>query len=313
MAVLHVINPGLLTTIQDRGRWGYQASGVPVAGPMDPRSHRLANALVGHGADAATLEVTLIGPEVEFDDERTVVVTGAEFELWLDGARMNMNEPRAVHAGSRLRFGRRIRGARAYVAVGGGIDVAPVLGSRATHVTAAMGGLDGRPVVVGARLPLGDARQCRGAGEAGKLQTIDIPNGRARLRVLPGPNQEYFSGAALDALQSASYRIANDSDRMGFRLSGPSLVHARGGDIISEATPRAGVQVPASGDPILLMADRQTTGGYPKIATVITADIGLAGQLAPGDVISFRVCSARDALAALIAQERLLMAAEDRL
>src|SRR5476649_1586991 len=134
MSTLHVVKPGLSTTIQDRGRWGYQAWGVPVAGPMDPSSHRVANALVGNDGDMATLEVTLVGPELDFDDERIVAVTGATFELTLDGRSASMGAPFLARAGSRLRFGPRFRGARAYVAVEGGIFVPPVFGSRATHV-----------------------------------------------------------------------------------------------------------------------------------------------------------------------------------
>jgi allophanate hydrolase subunit 2 len=137
-----------------------------------------------------------------------------------------------------------------------------------------------------------------------------LPDGRARLRVLPGPQTDRFSPGALDALQSRPYKIGSNSNRMGFRLEGPRLAHARGADVISDATPLGVVQVPASGEPILLMADRQTTGGYAKLATVITADIGLAGQLGPGDAIEFAVCTLREAIAALIAREQHLMAAE---
>ena len=137
-----------------------------------------------------------------------------------------------------------------------------------------------------------------------------VPHGHAQVRVLPGPERERFDDDALDALQSAAYTVASESDRMGFRLRGPRLGHAMGADIISDATPLGVLQVPASGQPVLLMADRQTTGGYPKIATVISADISLAGQLGPGDTIAFSVCSRREAMAALIAQERTLMAFE---
>ena len=311
MSHLVVVKAGLLTTIQDRGRWGLQARGVPVAGPMDPCSHRLANALAGNDVDAATLEVTLIGPELEFDDERVIAVAGAEFELTVDGRNVPANAAFVVASGSCLRFGRRLRGARAYVAMSGGVGVAPTLGSRATHVISAMGGLDGRPLKAGDRVPLGDPMRARNTMSAQPRSPLfALPEGRARIRVLAGPQQDYFAPDALDVLQSASYTISHTSDRMGFRLEGPVLTHARGADIISDATPLGVLQVPASGLPILLMADRQTTGGYPKIATVISADISVAGQLAPGDAISFSVCSPREALAALIAQERALMAVE---
>ena len=311
MKAIHIVRAGMLTTIQDRGRWGLQARGVPVAGPMDPCSHRLANALVGNDPAAATLEVTLVGPELEFDAEGVVAIAGAEFEIAVDGRSVPLNAAFLVAAGARLRFGRRLRGARAYLAVEGGIAVPPTLGSRATHVISAMGGLDGRPIRGGDVLPLTDSVRT-GWPRTNEPRTpiVPLPEHAARLRVLAGPQADLFSRDALDVLQSAPYTISSTSDRMGFRLDGPKLTHARGADIISDATPLGVLQVPASGQPILLMADRQTSGGYPKIATVISADMSVAGQLGPGDAITFVVCTPREALAALISQERALMTIE---
>ena len=309
-----VIKPGMLTTVQDGGRWGLQARGVPVAGPMDPVSHRLANALVGNDRQAALLEVTLLGPELEFGDERLVAVTGAEFELVLDGRQVPPGERFTVPAGSRLRFGARRSGARAYLAVSGGIAVPQVLGSRATHLVSGMGGVNGRSLVAGDRLPLGvrsGFTRFPHAGNVGVWKSWKSRSDPATIRVLPGPQADYFAPDALGLLQSAPYVVAHNSDRMGFRLDGPRLTHARGADIISDATPLGVLQVPASGQPILLMADRQTTGGYPKIATMIAADVTIAGQLAPADSLRFVVCSPHDAMTALIAQERALMALED--
>jgi antagonist of KipI len=308
---LRVIKPGMLTTIQDRGRWGLQARGVPVGGPMDPCSHRLANAIVGNRPDAATLEVTLLGPELEFEDERVLAVAGAEFELTVDGRAKAHGAPFLVSAGATLRFGARIRGARAYLAIAGGVAVPPTLGSRATHLISGMGGLDGRPLRAGDLVPLGEPPADAPLPDRAVAAVTPLPEGDARIRVLPGPQVEYFVDDALETLQSGPYAIGGKSDRMGFRLDGPGLKHARGADVISDATPLGVLQVPASGQPILLMADRQTTGGYAKLATVISADISVAGQLAPGDRISFVVCSLREAMAALIAQERVLMAVED--
>jgi antagonist of KipI len=308
---LRVIKPGMLTTIQDRGRWGLQARGVPVGGPMDPCSHRLANAIVGNRPDAATLEVTLLGPELEFEDERVLAVAGAEFELTVDGRAKAHGAPFLVSAGATLRFGARIRGARAYLAIAGGVAVPPTLGSRATHLISGMGGLDGRPLRAGDLVPLGEPPADAPLPDRAVAAVTPMPEGDARIRVLPGPQVEYFVDDALETLQSGPYAIGGKSDRMGFRLDGPGLKHARGADVISDATPLGVLQVPASGQPILLMADRQTTGGYAKLATVISADISVAGQLAPGDRISFVVCSLREAMAALIAQERVLMAVED--
>ena len=325
MASLRVITPGMLTTIQDLGRWGWQSRGVSVAGPMDPQSHRLANTLAGNGADAATIEITLVGPEVEFDDERIAAVTGADFEVTVDGRAMPINAPFVVGGGAVLQFGRHRRGARAYLAIAGGIAVPPVLNSRSTHLPSAMGGFEGRPLRPGDRLPLGkrgresfpDVLSARKRPQSGMFSTakmtpvpFSLPDGHATVRILPGPQLDRFAPEGLDVLQSAPFVVDAASNRMGYRLRGPVLRHAGDGEMLSDVAMLGALQVPASGQPILLMADRQTTGGYPSIATVISADIGLAGQLAPGDSISFVVATIGEAMAALIAQERALMAFE---
>jgi antagonist of KipI len=296
---IRVIKPGMLTTIQDAGRWGYQARGVPVAGPMDLVSHRVANALVGNDRTAATLEITLLGPELEFESERVIAITGADFDLALDG------RPARV---SHLQFLARRRGTRAYLAVSGGIATPVVLGSRATHLVSAMGGYEGRALRAGDRVTLGQSAVGATSLHALETPVVALPEDGATLRVLAGPQDDYFAPDALDVLQSAPYVVGANSDRMGFRLDGPRLTHARGADIISDATPLGVLQVPASGLPILLMADRQTTGGYPIIATVISADMSTAGQLGPGDRVAFAACTPREAMSALIAQERALMA-----
>jgi antagonist of KipI len=278
---------------------------------MDPFSHRAANALVGNDPSAATLEVTLLGPELGFEEERLIVVTGAEFELHVNGRPVPTNVPFVAPAGSSLAFGQRIRGARAYVGVEGGFEPPLMLGSRATHVAVGMGGLGGRALKAGDRVPLGE-RRIRLPDRRPMTAPRALPDGHARVRVMIGPQHHRFREEALDVLQAAPYKLGLRSDRMAFRLEGSPLAHASGADMISEATPIGSIQVPASGLPIVLMADRQTTGGYPKIATLISADLGLAGQLAPGDTISFAVCSAQEAMTALIAQERALMAIETR-
>jgi antagonist of KipI len=308
MASVRVLHPGLLTTVQDMGRWGLQARGVPPAGPMDPWAHRMANALVGNAAGAATLEITLKGPELEFEDERIVAVAGAHFGIDVDGRGQSPNDAFIVPAGARLRVGTRRIGARGYLAVAGGFAVPEVLGSRSTHLVGRLGGLEGRALTGGDSLPLG----APGGPRPRRSGEVELPeSGRAtRIRVLPGPHLDRFSPDALSRLQSSPYTLDNESDRMGFRLKGPRLTHANGADIISDATPLGVLQVPASGQPVLLMADRQTTGGYAILASVITADIGLAGQLAPGDQIQFEACTLQNAIAALIARERALMAVE---
>jgi antagonist of KipI len=309
MTHVHVIRPGLLTTVQDGGRWGWQESGVSVSGVMDPRAHRAANALAGNEATAATLEITVRGPELEFEDDRTVALCGADFNVTVGDHLVASDMPFRVPRGARLKIGVRSRGSRAYLAIAGGIDVQPVFGSRATHLPSRLGGFQGRALAAGDVLPLGSPP----AGRRGPVPhgpAITLPGGHARLRILPGPQRERFALNALDRLQSEPYTIHPASDRMGYRLEGPPIAHAVTTEMISDPTPLGALQIPLSGQPILLMADRQTTGGYPKLAVVISADIGLAGQLGPGDTIAFAICTRHEALAALIAQERTLMALE---
>ena len=320
-----VLRPGLFTTIQDLGRWGHQDRGVPVAGPMDAVSHRTANALVGNSRDAATLEATVLGPELRFEHATVVAVTGADFSASIDGASLPLNTPRSCAAGAVLRFGERREGARAYIACDGGISVQPVLGSRATHVLSGLGGLDGRALAAGDHLPLGDSRTQRvRAGrdlpdEMRRGPYRSVEGAGARLRVMRGPQDEWFDETTLETLQRTRFTISPQSDRMGYRLDGAPIQRRPGpfgpggtgpfgpGEMISDATFIGGLQVPPSGDPILLMADRQTTGGYPQIATLITADLPVAGQLAPGDWVEFELCTRQQAIAALIAQENRLL------
>jgi antagonist of KipI len=291
----------MLTTIQDLGRWGYQSSGVPVAGPMDRYSHRLANRLVGNQLHAAALEITLIGPEIEASDDVVCAVAGADFDLTIGQAAVAMHTVFLLAAGSRLRFGRRRTGARATLAVRGGIEVTPVFGSRATSLISGVGPFGGRALAGGDVLPVGSLTSRHDDGEGGR--PLRMPEGGARLRAIPGPHQHLFSSRATETLFGSRFTVTPSSNRMGYRLDGPRLAHESGADILSDATPVGSLQVPASGLPILLMADRQTTGGYPKIATVITADLPLAGQLAPGDWIEFAPCSRAAAIAALAQQD----------
>lgn len=305
MSCLEVVRPGLLTTVQDLGRWGWQAWGVSVAGPMDPRAHRAANLLVGNAADSATLEITFVGPELLFDDDRTVAVCGADFVVTVDGHLAASGRALRISRGGRLRFGGHDRGTRAYLAVEGGLAVEPVFGSRATHLPSRIGGFAGRALLAGDRIPLG-APSASAANRPSALP-LDVPKGRARLRVLPSAHPDRFERQALAHLQSTPYTVRHESDRMGYRLEGPRVRALSDGDQLSEPSPPGSVQVPPSGDPILLMADCQTMGGYPVVGTVISADMGLAGQLGPGDAITFAACSRQEAITALIAQERSLM------
>ena len=302
--MIHVLQPGLFTTVQDVGRWGYQRFGIPVAGPMDRVAHRLANLIVGNRPSCATLEVTLAGPRLEFQCDLLFAVSGADFELFLDGARVSMSTAHATRRGQRLAFGRRRCGARAYIAFAGGIDVPRVLGSRATHVASRMGGFHGRALAAGDVLAVGDgiARRVR-PGERRALAA----GAADRVRVLPGPDDDRFGAAGAALLASGDYRVGAASDRMGYRLEGRALEQA-GPELLSCAVPAGAVQVPPSGEPIILMADRPTSGGYPRIGTVVTADIPAVAQLAPADRIAFEMCGPETAMKALIAQERALLA-----
>jgi antagonist of KipI len=302
---LDIIKPGLLTSVQDLGRYGHQAVGVPVAGPMDVFSHRLANQLVGNDPDAATLEVTLIGPELLVGADTTMAIVGAAFEVTCDGRTIPMDASFAVQPGQRLKFGRLLQGARAYLGIAGGVRTPSVLGSRATHLVSGMGGMDGRALLPGDRVPVLAQTAPRpwrkGVG-------LTLPTGRrARLRVVPGPQHEWFHSDALKALTGVSFRLSPRSNRMGYRLEGPPLVRHGERELVSEPVGMGAIQVPAAGEPILLMADRQTAGGYPKIGYVIAADLPMAGQLAPGDFIEFILCSRAEAVTALIARERQLL------
>jgi KipI family sensor histidine kinase inhibitor len=298
-----VVRPGLLTTIQDRGRWGHQGSGVSVSGALDPVSHRIANLLAGNPADAATLEVTVAGPELRFEQAACIGVAGADLHATVDGNPVAPGTAAICRSGSLLRFGERKTGARAYVAFDGGVDVNPVLGSRATHVSAALGGLDGRALAAGDRLRLGSpiaARVSRTIEQRGIGH-----NGGARLRVLPGPQDDFFTEPAFALLERTRFIVTPNSNRMGYRLSGGVLPRIPNREMISDAVFVGAIQVPASGEPLLLMSDRQTTGGYPQMAIVITADLPLAGQLAPGDWVEFTLCTRAEAIAALRDQEAI--------
>jgi antagonist of KipI len=294
---LLVVKPGMLTTVQDLGRVGFQKLGVPVAGPMDWYSHRMANEIVGNHPMAAALEVTLLGPELVADGDLICAVAGADIDMTVDGRVVLQRQRFEIESGARIRSGARHSGARVAIAVRGGFDVPAIFGSRATHLVSRMGPFGGRALKAGDRLPVGNMTGDPSA--LSSLKPLTMPSGGAPVRVVPGVHRDRFTDSAWRTLTSSRFIVTPQSNRMGYRLEGPPLEHVRGADILSEATPIGALQVPASGQPILLMADRQTTGGYTTIANVITADLPIAGQLAPGDWIAFVPCTHADALEAL--------------
>ena len=303
-----VIEPGLFTTVQDIGRWGHQASGVPVSGAMDWVAHRTANALVGNDATAATLEATLAGPKLRIEQRTTLAIAGADLGATLDGVRVPHCAQVSCPPGAVLRFSNRASGARAYLAFDGGVEVPRVLASRSTHVLSRMGGSNGRALLLGDRLGLGSASRPPARRRAIPDAAAYVPRGGARLRVMPGPQEDYFPADALEMLERTRFAVTSLSNRMGYRLQGGPIPRLPDREMISDAAFTGAIQVPASGEPILLMADRQTTGGYPQLAVVITADLSLAAQLAPGDWVEFQVCSRSEAISALVAQEARLLA-----
>ncbi len=306
-----VVKGGWLTTVQDLGRYGYQQYGVPVAGAMDGYSAMVANRLVGNTDQAAVLELTLKGPELQFEREAVIAITGADLSPTIDSHSVPLWESIAVSRGSRLRFGSPRAGARAYLAIAGGIDVPWILGSRSTHCASEMGGLQGRPLKQGDTV----------CGER-SMESIDrligkrLPNRliphytrSATLRIVPGPQQHASQAASLTILTGSTYTVTPQSNRMGYRLSGPRLAREGQARFISDCTPIGALQVPQDEQPILLMADRQTTGGYPTIAVVISADLCFAAQLAPGDTVTFALSSVAKAQTILRKHRALLDAA----
>ena len=302
-ASIQVINPGWCTTIQDLGRQGYQHCGVSVCGAMDRTSLIIANRLVDNADTDATLEITLVAPELLFEDAAVIAITGADLSPAIDGCGVPMWTALAIHAGNRLTFGRRRTGARAYLAAAGGLEAPLVWGSRATHLSSATGGFDGRALMAGDRLQTGSRRTRPRIGTTLAQSSRPVYIDRPTLRIIAGP--QHVSAEALSILTTTSYRLTSQSDRMGYRLEGRRIPHdSTLGSGISDGTAMGALQIPPDGSPILLMADRPTTGGYPKIATVISADLPQAGQLRPGDAVEFRMATLPEAEAALTNQWR---------
>ena len=303
-----VVKGGWLTTVQDLGRYGYQQYGVPIAGAMDRFSAIVANRLVGNSDYAALLELTLKGPELQFEEDSVIAVTGADLSPTINGSSVPLWESIAIQRGSRLSFGTKRAGSRAYLAIAGGIDVPSILGSRSTHCASETGGFQGRPLKPGDILSGGSSGKSVDRLIGKRLPDRLLPRYEQSipLRIVPGPQQDFFLKQSLAALTEATYTVSPQSDRMGYRLSGPNIIHKSSMPFISDGTAMGALQVPSDGQPILLMADRQTTGGYPKIAVVISTDLPLAAQLAPGDSITFALCTVAEAQTALRKQRTLL-------
>lgn len=307
---LKVINPGAMTTVQDGGRLGYQYCGIPQSGAMDREAYRRANAALSNAPSDAVLEMTLFGGIYRFESDTAFAVTGADMQPTLNGRPVFFGKETKVRAGEVLSLGAVRSGCRTYLAVKGGILVPEVLGSRSTTVRCHLGGLDGRALKAGDNLPIGsdtllikdnpaEAAPAPGTEEG---EEPSSPAGSRpyysddiTVRAIAGPQEEKFTDRGIDTFYHTVYTVSLNSDRMGCRLQGAAVESLHGSDIISDGTAFGSVQITSSGMPIVLMADRQTTGGYAKIATVISADLPLLAQAVPGTKVHFKKITVEEA------------------
>ncbi|OIP34557.1 MAG: hypothetical protein AUK27_07235 [Deltaproteobacteria bacterium CG2_30_66_27] len=309
-----VLTPGFLTTVQDEGRRGYRAFGMPWAGAMDRYALAAANLLAGNPPGAAALEMTLSGGSFRFEEAAYVALCGADMGAALDGAPAGNRVAFPVAPGATLSLGSAARGCRACLAVRGGIDVPKVLGSRSTYTRAGVGGLGGRALVAGDLLRIGATPLAGRRTESRSLPSrFILPcGGDARLRVLPGPQEDMFAPDGIATFFSSAYVVTDRNDRMGYRLEGPTVRHKAGAEIVTDGLTPGAVQVPGDGMPIVMTADCHTTGGYAKIGTVIGPDLRLLVQAGRGDEVCFVRCTDETAVAAL-REEREVYAAMEKI
>ncbi|SFS90472.1 biotin-dependent carboxyltransferase family protein [Marininema halotolerans] len=303
---LHIEKGGLLTTIQDRGRTGYQQFGMVVAGAMDAFSHQVANCLVGNLRDEASMEITMVGPVLRFEEDTWIALAGGDLSPQVDGKPIPMWSSCFIRGGERLSFGKARQGIRTYLAVAGGFEVESVMGSRSTYIKAGIGGWQGRALEQGDQIPLGSAKVMRSFRRW--LAVGERPHYKKsiRLRVVLGPQASMFVKGALETLFTTSFEITPHADRMGYRLKGSPLSYQERADILSDATAPGSIQVTQEGQPIILMADRQTTGGYGKIATVISTDLSILAQASPGHKVTFAPIDVEEAHRLYREQEHFL-------
>ncbi|MFJ8258098.1 biotin-dependent carboxyltransferase family protein [Peribacillus asahii] len=311
---LRVIKPGLLTTIQDLGRRGFQKHGVIVSGAMDVYSLRIANLLVGNQEGEAALEVTLMGPTFKVEKDCLIAITGGDLSPTIDGRTVPMWRPVYVKKGQILRFGRCKSGCRAYLSVAGGYAISEVMDSKSTYLRGQMGGYKGRALQVDDVVPFNEHSTMLKHEWTEEFIAAKwfvhakefLPSRIPVIRFLAGSQYEYFTDSSKLQFVESLFKVSSQSDRMGYRISGPTLELQNKRDILSEAVSNGSIQVPPDGNPIILLADRQTTGGYPKIAQVITADLSLIGQLKPGESIQFSQVTLKEAEQIYLQKEQKL-------
>ena len=285
--VLRVIEPGLFTTVQDLGRPQAIGAGVPPGGAMDRFAHRAANLMVGNAEGDATLECTLTGPHLAVEHSCLVAITGADLDPRINGQAAPTWTGIFLGQGDHLSFGGRRSGGRAYIAVAGGIEADRWLGSASTNLMAARGGFHGRNLKAGDQV--GTAREATRPAVSGRhlVESLRPPYGDHMLFAIPGPHVKRLDAEGRGALFGATFKVSREADRMGYRLDGPRLATS-GDELLSFGLAAGAVQVPQGGQPILLMADHQTAGGYPVVATVVSASMPVAAQLVPGDELRFQ-------------------------
>ncbi|WP_426118992.1 biotin-dependent carboxyltransferase family protein [Pseudomonas sp. DSP3-2-2] len=307
---IKVIKPGMLSTFQDTGRHGFQHWGVPVTGVMDEDAHALCNLLVGNPRTFSTLEMTLQGPTLLFQAKAVIALAGADLGAELDAIPLKPGVAALVSPGSTLSFGKRRQGARSYLAVGGGFLLEPLMNSTSTYSRGGFGGLRGRALQAGDLIPICSSfanpprlslRSKFGLYEAVACEPI---------RVIAGREWKDFSDESQEHFLSDDYTLSGDSDRMGYRLDGTPLTLSSPKELLSESVSFGTVQVPPSGKPLILMADRQTTGGYPRIAQVASVDLPRLAQLLPGDKLRFSLIDLSAAEALLLTRARTRKAME---
>ena len=305
---LDVVAPGLMTSVQDLGRLGSQALGMPVAGATDAVALRLANAVVGNPENTAALEIGYLGPTLIAASDGLRVVLGGKAKLTIqpaDGSEARPAKPwrsLLLKRGDKLTVGAVEEGGVAYLAVAGGFAIPAFMGSLSTYMRSGLGGFEGRALKAGDSLPL---NAIAAEGDERELAE-EIDYGSGPIRVVLGPQEDRFTQKGIETFLSATYSITKEVDRMGIRLEGKTVEHTRGADIASEGVVTGSIQVPGNGKPIILMADRQTTGGYTKIATVISADLARVGRMKPGDTLSFAAIEVAAAEAARRDQEKMV-------
>jgi antagonist of KipI len=304
-----VESPGMFTTVQDLGRPGFGPIGVSASGAADTVALRIGNLLLNNSPATAAIEMTLTGGTYSFPDGAEIALTGADFGPTLDGVPVEQWQVIHVAPGQTLRLAGTRNGARCYLCVAGGFAVDSFLGSASTHVLSGLGGLEGRPLKRGDVLEIRVSNTAVGRHRI-RRDCIAQLQPRKVLRVTEGPQSNWFNNDTLATFYDAKYSVTEGANRMGLRLQGPPLQIARNQSMLTEGAPLGAVQVPESGQPIILFVEQQTTGGYPKIANIIAADMSSVGQLRPRDVVQFQLTTFEIALALLREQERLLSAGD---